>query len=209
MPLSQFEVVTDGDGRDLKPGLEGFAKIYGLESLAPGRSSLLLLLELYVGANAGTLNPGKVIDQIRVLEGQLPSRGLKKAAPFKGKKLRGLWHQHYLESGLPSMAINLQKGLKIYGIPWLKQQIEGQGADDVITAADCHRIAHDAVVSNWERLIKQEKLTGEWLIFAHHEGQNYYLCLGKHTTGDDVLRSRIDAVCLQEFDFLKKLLSSD
>ncbi|WNL41948.1 hypothetical protein RN347_15175 [Halomonas sp. PAMB 3264] len=207
MPLSQFETVTDGKGQDLKLRLHAFAETYGLEACAPGRCSVLLLLELYAGASSGTLNPGKVIDQIKVLEGLIPSRGLKKATPFNRKELKGLWHQHYLESGLPSMAINLQKGLNIHGIPWLKQQIEGPRLGDVITAVDCHRIAHDAVVSNWGRLIEQKKLTGEWLIFAQHEGQNYYLCLGKHTTGDDVLRSRIDAVCLQEFAFLQDLLS--
>jgi hypothetical protein len=51
-------------------------------------------------------------------------------------------------------------------------------------------------------------MTGEWLVYAIHEGQNYYLCLGTHKSGDDALRQQIDLICVPEFPFLKEILVS-
>lgn len=50
------------------------------------------------------------------------------------------------------------------------------------------------------------ELTGEWIVYARHEGVNYYLCLGKHDSHDDHLRSHIDGICCKEFPFLTALL---
>jgi hypothetical protein len=36
------------------------------------------------------------------------------------------------------------------------------------------------VHGNWKRLATAAKLTGEWIIYAHYDGKNYYLCLGTH-----------------------------
>jgi hypothetical protein len=49
---------------------------------------------------------------------------------------------------------------------------------------------------------------GEWIVYARDDGANYYLCLGLHDSGDDYLRSQIDAICCQEFPFLTALLST-
>lgn len=202
---------THSDGSDATPELLAFAKTIGLESVISGRYSFLLLLELFGATQSGMLNPAKVVSQIRVLEGVEASRGLKVATQFKHPPLQGLWHQHYLEDGLPSMARNIQKALRKFGLPWVEQKIadaKTSGEDRYFTEADSAQIAHDAVVSNWERLITNEALTGEWIIFAKHEGKNYYLCLGRHKSGDNLLRSRVDAICLHEFSFLKEILSA-
>lgn len=202
---------TRSDGSDTTSELLSFAGAIGLESVVAGRYSFLLLLELFGATQSGMLNPAKVVSQIRVLEGVEAARGLKAATPFKHPPLQGLWHQHYLEDGLPSMACNIQKGIDKFGLPWFKQKIadaKASGEERYITEADVVQIAHDAVVSNWERLINSEALTGEWLIFAKHEGKNYYLSLGKHNSGDNLLRSQIDAVCLQEFPFLQNILDA-
>lgn len=210
MSSPQFRA-TRSDGSDATSELLSFAEAIGLESVVAGRYSFLLLLELFGAARSGMLNPAKVVSQIRVLEGVEAARGLKAATLFKYPPLQGLWHQHYLEDGLPSMARNIQKGVNKFGLPWFEQKIadaKASGEEKYVREADVALIAHDAVVSNWQRLINNEVLTGEWLIFAKHEGRNYYLCLGKHNSGDDLLRSRIDAVCLQEFSFLKNILNT-
>ncbi|WP_221899383.1 hypothetical protein [Xanthomonas sp. GW] len=202
---------TRSDGSDATSELLSFAGAIGLESVVAGRYSFLLLLELFGATQSEMLNPAKVVSQIRVLEGVEAARGLKAATPFKHPPLQGLWHQHYLEDGLPSMARNIQKGIGKFGLPWFKQKIadaKASGEERYVTEADVVQIAHDAVVSNWERLINNEALTGEWLIFAKHEGKNYYLSLGKHNSGDDLLRSQINAVCLQEFPFLQNILDA-
>ncbi|WP_162232485.1 hypothetical protein [Methylogaea oryzae] len=169
----------------------------------------MLLLELFAAAKSGMPHPAKVVSQIRVLEGVEAARGLKAATQFKHPPLQGLWHQHYLEDGLASMAQNIRKGIDKFGLPWVNQKIADaklSGEERYFTEADVTQISHDATASNWERLINNEALTGEWLIFAKHEGKNYYLSLGKHDSGDELLRARIDTICLHQFAFLKDIL---
>ena len=114
--------VTDSDGNDVTAELTAFADISGLQRAAPGRYSLLLLYSLYYWANAGRINPAKVVQEIEALEGRRQFSHTKPASVFeRNKPLRGLWHKHYLEDGLPSMAINLRKGMKKYGIPLVEQ----------------------------------------------------------------------------------------
>ena len=200
---------TDDDGNEVTSILLSFAEQIGLSAVAHDRYSILLLLELFGGAQSGTLNPAKVVSQIEALEGVGVGGGLKPATPFKHPPLNGLWHQHYLEDGLPSMARNLSKGIDRFVLPWLKRQAteaDAAGEEKSLTEADCARIAHEAVVSNWQQLIETTALTGEWIVFAKHQGKNYYLSLGKHDSGDEVLRARIDAICLSEFPFLKDIL---
>lgn len=107
-------------------------------------------------------------------------------------------------------AKNIQKSLKKFEIPYFEQKIPEAGSageEQYVTEADISHIVNDSVSSNWERLIETESLTGEWLIFAKYESRNYYLCIGKHKSGDDYLRSQIDAVCLKEFPFLQSILN--
>ena len=208
MSIPRFQATHD-DGSDATAELQSFAEAIGLESAISGKYSFLLLLELFGATQSGVLNPAKVVSQIRVLEGVEAGRGLKTAPQFKHPPLKGLWHQHYLEDGLPSVARNIERAYGKFGLPWVEQKIadaKASSEEKFFTEADAAEIAYDAVVSNWQRLIDSEALTGEWLVFAKHEGTNYYLCLGKHTSGDDLLRSRIDAICLHEFPFLKNIL---
>jgi hypothetical protein len=155
------------------------------------------------------MNPAKVVREIEALETQAVPSHLKPATQFRHPPLQGLWHQHYLEDGLPAFARNLRKGLGRYGIPFVEEQVahaKTSGEEKYFTEEDCARIAHDAVVGNWERLLNASTLTGEWIIFAKWQGNNYYLCLGSHDAGDELLRSQIDLVSLSEFPFLSELL---
>lgn len=200
------------DGRDLAEELLSFAEIIGLEKLAARRYSLLLLLGLYGGASSGRLNPAKIVQEIAVLEGDSRQSKLKPASTFNHEPLKGLWHKHYLEDGLPALARNLRKGIGRFGIPFLQEQVNqaaSTGEDRYLTQEDCARIAHDAVIGNFERLIEESALTGEWIIFAEWQGQKYYLCLSTHKTGDRSLRAQIDTVCLLEFPFLSQILSAN
>lgn len=208
--LHNWFQATSADGRDMAPDLLRFAEMIGLERIASGRYSVLLLLGLFGGVRSGRLNPAKVIHEIECLEDTHKRSHLKPASQFDRRPaLRGLWHKHYLEDGLPSMAENIRKGIAKFGLPWLKQQIAGShtsGEERFLTEQDRARIAYDAVVGNWQQLIEHSALTGEWLIFAEHQGKKYYLCLGKHG-GDEMLRSQIDAICLKEFPFLAGILT--
>ena len=201
---------TDDNGMDMSAELANFANFIGLDTAAPNRYSILLVLGLFGGYKSGHLNPAKIIHEIKALEGIGTSSQLKPASLFKHPPLKGLWHKHYLEDGLRPFAINIQKGLKKHGIPFVKQRIlEAQiaGEERYVSIEDCKLIADDVIHGNWMRLAKSEALTGEWIVYAQHEGKNYYLCLGKHDSGDDELRKQIEVVCCQEFTFLTTLLA--
>ncbi|PKV10806.1 hypothetical protein CVO74_19550 [Xanthomonas prunicola] len=97
-----------------------------------------------------------------------------------------------------------------FGIPSFKKKIAdaaASGEERYVTEADIEEFAHDIVVFNFERLRVDSSLTGEWLIFAKYNEENYYLSLGKHDTGDELIRSQIDVFCLCEFPFLESILA--
>lgn len=91
--------------------------------------------------------------------------------------------------------MNIQHGLKQFGIPYLQQKVrEAKEAGELryFTVADVVPMANDAVHGNWQRLREAERLTGEWIVFAKHQGLNYYLTLAMHdkTTVPSQLRMR-------------------
>lgn len=202
--------LTRDDGTDMKPELGRFAAMTGLDRAAPGRVSTLLLLQLYASATAGSLNPAKVIYEIASLEGAGPTSTLKLPTRFERNPTpRGLWHKHYLQDGLASMALNVRRGIRQHGIPILQKMVnEAAAAGEVryFEAAHVTAIADDAVRGTWERLQEQQALTGEWIIFGVHEGANYYLSLGTHKEGDDILRKQIEMFSAREFPFIASQL---
>jgi len=198
--------MTGADGTDMVPEVATFAAAIGLENAAPSRHSALLQIQLYAGAKSGRLNPAKVVHEIAILEGRGGPSKLKPATRFdRHAALRGLWHKHYLEDGIASMAINLRRGLKRHGLPLLQQMVDEAAAaseERFITEQDISAIADDAVRGTWERLQDQRSLTGEWIIYAVHAGSNYYLSLGNHKEGDVALRRQIESFCRHEFPFI-------
>lgn len=201
----------NGSGKDVSLELQAFTQAIGLESVASGRYSFLFLLQLFGATESGTIDPVLVIRQIRVLEGNTDNHGLKAPTKFRGKLLKGLWHQHYLETGIAGMAINLKRAMDRYGIPYIDQKVaeaEMSGEERFFTPEDAMQIAHDAVIENRQRLIQDKALTGDWIVFAKQDSQNYYLCIANHTTGDDKIRSLIDKMVVPEFPFLETMLTA-
>jgi hypothetical protein len=211
MTVKKFTFTAD-NGDDMNAEITDFANSIGLECAAPGRYSILLLLHLFGGFKSGHLNPAKVVYEINALEGIGTPSQLKPPTQNKHPPLKGLWHKHYLEDGLSSMAINIKKGLSKYGLPLFQQRIdeaEKAGKERYVSEEDVKWLANDAVNGNWIRLVTDKALTGQWIIYAQHNGRNYYLCLGTHDKNQhESLRQQIDAICCQEFPFLRALLAS-
>lgn len=203
--LARWKLTRD-DGTDMKPELARFSAMTGLERAAPGRVSALLLLQLYAGATSGKLNPAKVVHEIAGLEGAGLDSTLKPPTRFeRHAALRGLWHKHYLQDGIASMALNLRRGIRQHGIPIVQKMVDkatAAGEERHFEGAHVAAIADDAVRGTWERLQNQQALTGEWIIFGVHEGANYYLSLGTHAEGDTILRKQIETFSRQEFPFI-------
>lgn len=209
MKARTFSVFSP-DNVDQTERLKEFATAIGLDEVTQGRYSILLNYQLFVAAFARTLNPAKVLDSIRSIETPERPNALKPATKFKGPYLAGLWHKHYLPDGIRPMAINLRKGIIRDGLPWLENQVAQateNGVEKYLTEEDINLIVDDAVRANWERLNRRSEITGEWVIYARHKGENYYLCLAKHTDPDEGIRKQIDLICAQEFPFLNEILS--
>jgi hypothetical protein len=116
-----------------------------------------------------------------------------------------------MQSDIRAMAINVQHGLNRYGIPYLQKKVleaKEAGETRYFSSEDVIGVANDVVQGNLERRRQEQQLTGEWIVFAKHEGQNYYLSLATHDKAThEGLRQQIDNLCCREFLFLEKLLA--
>jgi len=207
--------VTDGKVQIHKKELtaediEIFERLTGLSQATGGRHSALFFGALYVRTMLQrNLNPQPVIQQIRAMEGQIPPTGTKSPTRFTGRWLGGLWHQHYEDTGLASMALNLRNGWKSQGMPLLEKRIsdaESGTGHQFFTREDVPSMVDDLVFGTYRRRKEARSLTGEWIVYAAHEGRNYYLALWNHTDGDEMLRKEIDRLCIPQFPFLKDML---
>jgi hypothetical protein len=64
----------------------------------------------------------------------------------------------------------------------------------------------NAVTNSYAERSRKQCLTGDWIIYAQHEGQNYYLCLSAHGKDADAFE-RIKRCCVDEFPFLRSQLN--
>jgi hypothetical protein len=210
--LPQRGFTLQRDGQDISDELNQLAVVFGLERAAPGRYSMLLLLHLFGGFKSGRINPHKVVREINALEGIGPPSRLKAPIQNRHPPLKGLWHKHYLQGDRRSLAINIGKGLKKYGIPFFKQQMkEAAAANETrfVSDEDIEAIAHDVTHENYARLGDEQAISGEWLLFAEHDGAKYYLALTTHDANHADIRAHIDMICCLEFPFLRNLLTTN
>lgn len=169
------------------------------------RCSSQILLDLFFGMQSFGVRPLTVIDEIKSLE-KLKISQTKPATPFRGRYLGGLWHKHYMNGDVASLAQNVKSALDEYRIPFFDKRIrEAQAAGEkrLVTKEDVPKIVDDVLRNNLARRRSEGKMTGEWVIYAQHESQNFYLCLAKHDDGDEKIREKIERICLWEFPFLK------
>lgn len=208
MPENALFTFKRPDGEDMTGELTQFACAFGLDRAAPGRYSMLLLLHLY----GGSKSPWKVVHEINALEGLGPPSQLKAPIQNKHPPLKGLWHKHYQQNGIRSLAMNIGNALKRYGLPYAKQKVnEAKAAGELrhFSVEDVKPIVNDALHNNFVQLGKDGAVSGEWLLFATHEGKNYYLCLTTHDKSQHAeVRQHIDVLCSREFPFLPSLLAS-
>lgn len=200
----------DNAGNDVTDEIEALIQMIGLDQIAPRRYSSLLVLDLFGGFKAGTINPHMVAREIQALEAKKRT-GLRLSSELRHPPLKGLLHKHYMQPGIASLAKNVLRGLKEYGIPYMKQKVheaEASGEKRFFSANDAAAIAKDAASRNFMRLLADDDITGEWIIFAIHDEHNYYLSLGTHDESThEHLRDLIDAICCREFPWLQAMLS--
>jgi hypothetical protein len=147
--------------------------------------------------------PIKIVAEIRGLEGIGGPVGTKPAEQFRDPPLRGLWRKHYLVGGLLSTGKNV--GL---GFGKKKRELRRIIKDNYnpstahLPSETIARNLANAVTNIYTARASEQRLTGEWIIFAKHEGRNYYLCLAQHNEGDTAIFERVQK-CIDEFSFLR------
>ncbi|SER22993.1 Uncharacterised protein [Pseudomonas luteola] len=175
-----------------------------------------LTLKLYNGVMYRGFNASRVIDEIALLEGATSSRqtNTKPATQFKGPHLGRFWHKHWTDSAF------INKNLDIHWFgphaekkELLKREIEkacktlGKDSVDDLVEDEIQGLAslvsHSVVHNGYASRRARNALTGEWLIYYIHNGQNYYLDIAVHCSRQDepALLERLRASCEWEFPF--------
>ncbi|MGE4511378.1 MAG: hypothetical protein AB7D43_09790 [Sulfurimonadaceae bacterium] len=186
-----------------------FIEITKIDEIIKDRYSVRFLLDLFFGFDKRMLNIESIMHEIRFVEGLEKASRTKPASQFRRPPLKGLWHKHYFDGSIPSLAQNLKNALGSYGMPYVDSMIakaKASGKESFITPEDVPKIVDDAVSSNLQRRRAYQKITGEWLVYVIHENTNYFLCLAKHDESDADIRKKIDSICIYEFSFLKSIL---
>jgi hypothetical protein len=145
-----------------------------------------------------------VLDEIDYLEGLRPQSKTKQEEQFRHSPLHPFWHKHY------SAPRHLLKNI---GIHW---NLTGGGNGDLLSmlreVAKTHGntavrwpgvVAHRLVIDGYIDRAKRG-LTGDWIIFGKHSGQNYYLDLASHKESADSKRlyEKLRQGSAAEFPFL-------
>ena len=197
--------IHDGDSlvEVRRDALAGIERLYGLDRFVAGRYSSLFLLNLLHLERIDGVDPWQVVAEIKHLEELAPSQQTKPASQFTRLPLKGLWHKHFMPA-LPSvMAHNIVNYFGENGLKHLVDEVIDPRKSPVVTKEMIEELSHRVVVESLERRGAAGRLTGEWIVFAKENGQNFYLCVCSHKTGDESIASSIKA-CAVEFPFLSK-----
>ena len=147
-----------------------------------------------------------VLDEIDCLEGLRPQSKTKQEKQFRHPPLHPFWHQHY--SAPRHILKNIDTRWNLTGggnrdlLAMLCDVARTHGKDpDRWQGAVSYRIVVDGYKDRAER-----GLTGDWIIFGQHGGQNYYLDLATHEEGKGANSKRLYEKLRQgsaaEFPFL-------
>ena len=171
--------------------------------MVTGRYSSSLVTEFDVLVETRSANVFQIFEEIAALEGSPIARGAshtKRAMPFNGSWLNGLWHKHYPQARfIPKNVMNYWRK------PGRFQSLVQKAANEAQTQGQfIKRLYYDVVMGGYLGRSDNAELTGEWVVFAKQDGINYYLTLGAHQEDDEVIWRRCK-MCETEFPELRIL----
>ena len=169
------------------------------------RISLALAFRL-LGIMSADLDAMAVLDELDYLEGIKPNSKTKREEPFRHAPLAPFWHKHFSSARHIIPNIGIRWGIKNGGNKDLTNLIEGiarvHGDEPEVWQK---QLAHALIVEAIEDRTRRG-LTGDWIIYAKHEGRNYYLDLAGHHEGvrqnAPDLFQKLRKGCEAEFPFL-------
>lgn len=216
MEASRGNIIFKGVNYPIEE-LEDLSNELGLGKVT-SRISKLLLIQISILLNAGGKNISKIIREIEIFEWpniypeRIPLKSTTKPEEkFKRQKLGGLYHKHFLEDDVNSLLLNIAKPhistckYKKSDAPEVFDKLSEEIFNNIKEGDDVNHIINSYVYGGYKNSKSNSTLTGEWLVYAKEEGLNYYLCIGEHGN-DEIIRSQIDSICLNEFPFIKNQL---
>lgn len=148
------------------------------------RISVALALRLLDASNPH-FNHFSVLDELDYLEGIKQNSRTKTEKQFKNKPLYPFWHKHFFLAKHLSKNISVRWNLHDGGnrdlTNLLDEVTENYGESPDVWP---NFLTHRLVVQGFkERALRG--LTGDWIIFAKHDGKNFYLDLATHEEGKE------------------------
>ena len=165
----------------------------GLVGVDLSRMSRLFCEQLAAGIKSRTLNSFEVTDVIQALEGHR-TRGHVEVRAFNHPPLRGLLHAHFLQAAF--IPKNLENEIKTRRG---KALIDGVFKDKKLSDEEKLKLAsYQATFGLYNSRAANNALTGEWIIYADHQGKHYYLSIASHSKGsegDTIIYNRMMERC--------------
>lgn len=172
------------------------------------RVSLCMAVQLY-GRHYGRDDYYPILDELDALEGRWRRRSTKEEAQFKCAPLAPFYHKHYFSA--KHMVTNL-------GVRWGVHEGR-QGNRDLLSMIECvaidcgetpaewqSKLSYEFVMAAYVERAQQRRLTGDWIIFHKHNGENYYLAVVDHCVrgreNDQSLYDWLHMSCAWEYPFL-------
>ncbi|QBG37532.1 hypothetical protein [Litorilituus sediminis] len=187
--------------------LENFGEMIGIKWKVKGKYSKAFLLDLYCHNELYGINPEEVLEAIKEEENNSKIVGIKAATEFKRFPLKGLWHKHYYSARF--IAQNIKNQLARGGLEKIVKEVFDPKISPVATKEMIEELSYRVVHETLDKRKNIQKMTGEWIIFAKHKGENYYLCMGTHHNEDQEIRKKIELLCSREFPFLNDILATE
>lgn len=183
--------------------LDEFKQQILIDTTISDRYSRAFLADLYCHERIFGIHPEEVLDAIKEETG-INTQGCKKATKFRNRPLKGLWHKHYYSGRF--IGHNLYNEMANGKLEKIVSDVFEPHMGKPATKDMFEDLAKRAVHDSLDERRTKSKTTGEWVTFAKHNNQNYYLCMATHDNGDDAIRNKIDLICRKEFQFLDGIL---
>jgi hypothetical protein len=163
---------------------------YGLDL---SRISTVLLDQVYTCEANRIFNTFDLTNPIKVLEGHREFDGTLPEDQFRHSPLTGLYKKHFTSPRF--LAKNLlnflqsKPGQRHFNLAWKKAaDISTSGVSDEKFIG---YMVHQMVVPPVQIKSASSTMTGEWVVFHRHEGQNYYLTLASHAESNEEIHNRV------------------